>query len=120
MSRTNSRLAALVLVAAAVGCSFPPAGAVPPPVTPTTADAAKARFPDSSEASLNAGRQLFESHCNACHHYPDVSKIEDARWPEILASMGKKAKLDDTQTHAVLTFVLVARSPSAGTSSAAQ
>jgi mono/diheme cytochrome c family protein len=102
-----------LLASAATGCAFPPAGALPPPVTTADADAAKARFPDASEGSLNAGRELFASRCNGCHHYPDVSKIEDGRWPEILSRMGKKASLDDAQTHAVLSFILVVRSESA-------
>jgi hypothetical protein len=107
------RLLALTLFAASfVGCGFPPAGDLPPPVTPAAADAAKARFPDSSASSLNAGHDLFASRCNGCHRYPDITKIDDARWPEILSRMGKKASLDDAQTHSVLSFVLVARSRS--------
>lgn len=106
-----SRFVTLALLASgAAGCAFPPAGALPPPVTAADADAAKGRFPDASEGSLNAGRDLFAARCNACHHYPDVSKIEDARWPEILSRMGKKASLDDAQTRAVLSFILVVRS----------
>jgi cytochrome c5 len=109
-----SRLTALVLsAAAAFGCGFPPAGGVPPPLTAAAADAAKVRFPDASETSLGAGRDLFASHCNACHQYPDISKIEDSRWPDIVPRMGKKASLDDAQSHEVLLFILVARSPSA-------
>ena len=108
---TVTVLAFLATVAA--GCGFPPAGAVPPPVTAADADAAKARFPDSSEASLNEGRDLFASHCNRCHNYPDVRKIEEGRWPDILSRMGKKANLDDSQVRAVLTFVLVVRSQAA-------
>jgi hypothetical protein len=109
-----SRFAAFALFTGmAIGCGFPPAGTVPPSVTGPAADTAKMRFPDANKASLSAGRNLFASHCNACHHYPDVSKIEDARWPEIASRMGRKASLDDTQIHAVLLFILVARSQSA-------
>jgi mono/diheme cytochrome c family protein len=111
MLRIASRLAALAFLAtAAFGCSFPPSAALPPPISASAANAAKARFPESTEASLNAGRALFESHCNACHGYPDVSQIDEGRWPEILSRMGKKASLDEAQTHAVLSFVLIARS----------
>jgi hypothetical protein len=99
-----------LLASAAAGCAFPPAGDLPPPVTAADVETAKARFPDASEGALNAGRDLFAARCNGCHHYPDVSKIEDGRWPEILSRMGKKASLDDAQTHAVLSFILVARS----------
>jgi hypothetical protein len=55
-------------------------------------------------------RHLFASRCNGCHHYPDVSKIDDARWREILSRVGEKASLDDAQTRAVLSFILVVRS----------
>lgn len=94
----------------AIGCGFPAAGPVPPPITPADADAAKARFPNSSKAALDTGRDLFASRCNGCHNYPDVSKIDDARWPEIVSRMGKKAGLDDVQSRLVLSFILVARS----------
>jgi mono/diheme cytochrome c family protein len=105
-------LLAFIFAASWVGCAFPPAGDLPPPVTAADADSAKARFPDSSESSLNAGHDLFASRCNGCHRYPDIAKIDDARWPEILSRMGKKANLDDAQAHSVFSFVLVARSHS--------
>jgi hypothetical protein len=110
------RLAARTLFAAALaGCGFPPAGDLPPPVTPAAAEAAKVRFPDSSASTLNAGHDLFASRCNGCHRYPDISKIDDARWPDILTRMGKNASLDDAETHSVLSFILVARSRSEAT-----
>jgi cytochrome c5 len=99
-----------LLVTAAIGCGFPAAGPVPPPITPADADAAQTRFPNTSKATLDTGRDLFAARCNGCHNYPDVWKIDDARWPEILSRMGKKAGLDETQNRVVLSFILVARS----------
>jgi cytochrome c5 len=119
MLRVSFPLAALVLfVSALLGC-YPAAGAVPAPITAAGADSAKAQFPASTEASLNAGRDLFASHCNACHSHPDISKIDDKRWPGIIVSMGKKANLDDAQSRSVLEFILVARSQSGPTAGAA-
>ena len=102
-------LSLALFASATAGCAFPPAGALPPPVTAADVDAAKARFPEASEGSLNAGRDLFAARCNGCHHYPDISKIDEARWPEILSRMGKKANLDEAQTKAVLSFTLFIR-----------
>jgi len=97
-------------MATAAGCGFPAAGPLPSPITPADADAAKTRFPTTDKTSLDAGRDLFASRCNGCHNYPDVWKIDDARWPDIVKRMGNKAGLDDAQSRSVLSFILVARS----------
>jgi hypothetical protein len=110
--RSGISAALAFFLAAALGC-YPAAGPVPPPATAADAEAAKTRFPDATAELLSLGRDLFSSHCNACHQYPDIWRVEDRRWPEIVESMGKKAKLDDAQAHAVLLFILVARSQGA-------
>lgn len=102
--------AAFVSAVAAIGCGFPPAGPLPPPLTVADVDAIKPRFPNSNKESLDTGRDLFGARCNGCHNYPDVWKVDDARWPEIMTRMGKKAGLDEAQTRAVLSFIQVARS----------
>jgi mono/diheme cytochrome c family protein len=110
LHRRLSLAAALVSGIAAIGCGFPAAGPVPPPLTVADVDTAKARFPNTSKDSLDTGRDLFAARCNGCHNYPDVWKVDDARWPEIMKRMGNKAGLDEAQSHAVLSFIRVARS----------
>jgi len=101
------------LVTLVTGCIFPKAGALPPPLTAVEVARAQARWPDASETTLATGRDLFASHCNACHSYPDVAAIPEDRWRPILAKMSRKAGLDQGQDEAVLRFILVARAGSA-------
>lgn len=109
--RTLAFFAALLSSAlAAIGCGFPAAGPVPPPLTVADVDTAKTHFPSATKESLDAGRDLFAARCNGCHNYPDVWKVDDAHWPEIIKRMGRKAGLDEAQSRSVLSFVLVARS----------
>ena len=110
LARRPALAAWFALVATGAGCGFPAAGPLPPPVTPADAEAAKTRFPTSDKTSLDAGRDLFASRCNGCHNYPDVWKIDDAGWPDIVKRMAHKAGLDDAQGRSVLSFILVARS----------
>lgn len=109
LARSLSLTACVALLATTTGCAFPEAGPLPPPFTPADVDAAKTRFPTTDKTSLDAGRDLFASRCNGCHNYPDVWKIDDAHWPDIVKGMGKKAELDDAQSRSVLSFILVAR-----------
>jgi cytochrome c5 len=104
-------LASLVTLAA--GCIFPKAGTLPPPATAVEVARAQTRWPDANEATLATGRDLFASHCNACHSYPDVAAIPEDRWGPILEKMSRKAGLDQGQDEAVLRFILVARVGSA-------
>jgi len=98
-----------LLAIAAIGCGFPAAGPLPPPLTPTDVDAAKTRFPNSNEDAFATGHDLFASRCNGCHNYPDVWKVDDGKWPGVMSRMGSKAGLNDAQSRAVLSFILVAR-----------
>ncbi len=98
-----------VILSSAAGCGYPKSGAVPEALGPADVTAAKARWPDADESKLAAGRSLFVARCNACHGYPDIRAIDEARWPDIVARMGKKAGLDPASTEEVLQFVLTAR-----------
>jgi hypothetical protein len=98
--------AAQLLVA---GCIFPKAGALPEPATPDAVARAQAKWSDASDSSLAAGRQLFASHCNACHSYPDLNAISEDRWPAIVEKMGRKAGLEGSEEQLLLRFVLTAR-----------
>ncbi len=92
--------------AALAGCGYPKSGAVPGPADVASA---RARWPDTSEAKLARGRDLFIAKCNGCHGYPDVDRIDEAKWPGILSRMGKNAHLDAAESDDVLHFVLASR-----------
>lgn len=100
---------ALLLVLAITACGYPKTAAAPGPVTGTAAETAATRWPGTTPASLNTGRELFLAKCNDCHGYPDTKRIADERWPKILTRMGKKADLTPEQTETVLRFVLTTR-----------
>jgi cytochrome c5 len=93
-----------------IAACYPKAGAVPAPAATADLATASARWPNASAEGLAAGRATFIEKCNGCHDYPDVTSIDEAKWPGILARMGKKADLDSAATENVLHFVLVARS----------
>ena len=99
----------LVLLCSAAACGYPKSGAVPDAVAPADVTAAKARWPDADIDMLAAGRALFVAKCNNCHGYPEIRSIDEARWPEIVGRMGKKAALDQAATESILRFVLTAR-----------
>lgn len=105
----SSRSLWITLSLSLLACGFPKSGAAPGPVSPATLEAAKSRWPDASEASLDAGRSLFLARCNGCHSYPDLASIPEAKWPSIMDEMAPKAKLNPEQKDVVLHYVTVAR-----------
>jgi hypothetical protein len=95
-----------------VGC-YPKAGSAPTALSAGSVASASARWPGATAASLEAGRDAFIDHCNACHSYPDLAAIGDERWPGVLAKMGKKAHLTASETEEVLHFILASRAEQA-------
>lgn len=102
----RSLLLGLCVLAA---CGYPKAGPVPGPVTPTAMASAQQRWPDATSTQLEAGHSLFAAKCNGCHDYPDIDSVPDSRWPSTMKKMGKKAKLNDDETEAVLRFIQASR-----------
>lgn len=99
------RLVGSCLVAVALAACYPKSA--PPPAAPTgpQVDAAKAKVPDATEASLAEGRKVFVDHCNKCHDYPDLRAQSAADIAKNVRRMAKdKAKLDDAQTELVVRF----------------
>jgi mono/diheme cytochrome c family protein len=102
-------LGAAIALGALVGGCYPPTAPPPNSVSAESVTWASAQWPGTTDTQLSRGRELFLAHCNACHGFPDLAKIDDARWPSILDKMAKKADLNPDQRESVLHFVLAAR-----------
>jgi cytochrome c5 len=112
--RSLARAALAVLLALGGAACYPRGAAAPPPPSPALIAAASARWPGTTAASLASGHDLFLSHCNNCHDYPDLLAIQDERWPAILDKMARKAHLNPGERDEVLHFVLASRAELVG------
>jgi cytochrome c5 len=101
-------LVATAGLAAACG-AHPKAGTIPLPIAAPLVEQARVRWPETTEADLAEGRELFVTRCNRCHDLPDRRAYDEQRWPRILDTMGPRAKLDRRQHQLVLRFILVER-----------
>lgn len=63
----------------------------------------------ANPAVLQHGRDIYLGQCTACHSVQRTSKYSAAEWPHIVDDMGERAKLSAAQEHAVLAYVLAAR-----------
>jgi cytochrome c5 len=94
--------AAALLLAAACG-----GGAVP---RPTDAHLARARerWPDTTRASLERGRELYVARCSGCHplHPPDSQPA--ARWAQLVDEMAPRARLKPDERELVLRYLTAA------------
>ena len=92
-------LAALLVAAASCG-----GGGIP---RPGDGDVARVRprWPDTTRAQLEQGRELYVAHCGGCHplHRPD--EYDAARWSAVVDEMAARAKLDATQRDLVLRYL---------------
>ena len=109
-------LLASVAGVAACGAAVP----APQPVTAAQVESAQRRWPESTEAQLAKGRDLFNAKCNACHDYPILENIEEQRWTKILQVMGPRASLDRMQVESVMRFVVSVHPVAAGTAGTAE
>lgn len=107
-------LAATLLATGIVAGCYPKAGPAPGPVSPKSVASASTRWPGATAESLAAGHDLFIANCNKCHDYPDLTVIDDQKWPDIVDRMGHKADLTPQQIELVLHFVQTARSEQVG------
>ena len=80
------------------------ASSVAPPVTPALLAASRG----ASEATLNAGREVFAGACTSCHAADPVGKHSTAKWGGIVADMAPRAKLDASERAALLAYISAA------------
>ncbi len=96
--KTLRLLAGCALAAMAVSCG---AGkAAPPPPPPPTAGA-------PLTAQQEEGHQLYENNCGKCHDLFAPNSYSKKDWVPILASMQKKAKLEDADMVKIKAYVEV-------------
>jgi hypothetical protein len=94
--------AALLFTALACG-----GGAVPHPTEAHLARA-RARWPDTTRASLERGRDLYVARCSGCHplHRPDAQPAD--RWATVLDEMAPRARLTPAERDLVLRYLTAA------------
>ena len=59
-----------------------------------------------SETALQ-GQTLYENNCKRCHRLYNASEFTAARWPSILDSMQKKAKITDQQKELISEYLAI-------------
>lgn len=69
------------------------------------------RIPNAGRnaAAMEHGREIYMGKCTSCHSAQTISKYSAAEWPKIVDDMGERAKLGPAEEHAVLEYVLAAR-----------
>ncbi len=97
-------LAGALLLAALAACG---GGAVPHPTEAHLARA-RARWPDTTRASLERGRELYVARCSGCHplHPPGTQPAD--RWATVLAEMAPRARLTPVERDLVLRYLTAA------------
>ncbi len=95
-------LALLAICALVPGC----AGSLPP-VTAADARRAAVSWPDTTLAELEQGRSLYLRKCSGCHNlYPPASH-HATDWPNLLAIMTDRAKLEPVAAQQILRYLVV-------------
>ena len=112
-------LLTLTVCLALAGC-YPKVGAAPGPVANETLEIARAKWADATPETVELGRQAFLKHCNACHGYPDLVALPEAKWPGTAKRMASKAKLSGEDAEHLTRFVLALRATEAGAAPAAK
>ncbi len=102
----------MALAAALAACG---GSAVP---QPTVADARRgsAHFPDLTLAELHQGRTLYVSRCGSCHTLKRPAELSPDQWQVEVTEMRDKngVKLSDSEAQAIIRYLSVAASASAG------
>lgn len=111
MNRRTGIVLALValgmLVVAACGAAF-----VAPQVGPELVQIGQGQVPETTEASLQEGHDLFVASCGKggfCHKLPTPKSRTVEQWPRILDKMAVKAGLSQAERVSVERFILAVR-----------
>ena len=89
----------LALVAASCG-----GGRIPRPDDSHVARV-QPRWPDTTRAQLEEGRELYVSHCGGCHPLHRPEELDATRWSTVVGDMSERAKLDGRERDLVLRYL---------------
>jgi len=92
----NVKTVYLLTVVLMLGCSSTKKVVVIQPETKTVL----------SETALQ-GQTLYENNCKRCHRLHNADEYTAARWPSILNSMQKKAKITDQQKELIFEYLAI-------------
>jgi hypothetical protein len=95
---------AALLLAAAASCG---GSAVPRPTDAHLARA-RARWPDTTQASLERGRELYVARCSGCHPLHPPATQPAARWAALVDEMAPRARLSAAERDLVLRYLTAA------------
>jgi hypothetical protein len=59
----------------------------------------------TDEATISLGKTVFEAKCGRCHGLKDVTAYTEQRWDGILRTMAPRARLTETETQQVASYV---------------
>jgi len=90
---------ALVLLVAACGGSIPHA-------TDAQLQRAQQRWPGTTRAALDRGRDVYVTSCSGCHNLYRPAKLTSAKLPSILKTMAPRAKLAPPDAELVLRYLV--------------
>jgi mono/diheme cytochrome c family protein len=105
VSHRRRRLVALLLgLAGASAC----AAGLP---HPSEVDVARARerWPETSRADLEKGREVYVVRCSTCHPLHRPTEYEPARWDAELHKMAPRARLSEAERDAHFRYVMAVR-----------
>jgi len=70
------------------------------------ADRASVKFPGTTLAELQQGKDLYEGTCNKCHGLKEPSSRNEKQWNHIVPIMAHKAKIDDQKEALILKYLV--------------
>ena len=55
---------------------------------------------------MAAAKETYESNCQRCHNLKNPAKFTALEWPQLVDKMAPKARINETQKAAILSYVL--------------
>jgi len=81
------------------------AGSIPRPTDQHAAVAAE-RWPGTTRADLDRGRDLYVNRCSSCHALIEPQRFGPEKWEEMVGEMAHRAKLRDEDKVKVLHYLV--------------
>lgn len=77
-------------------------------ITPTNDQltAVKDKYPGVTLEELNEGHKIYTGVCTNCHGAKPIYPIAEEKWPKIINSMSKKAKISDAEKEKLTRYVM--------------